>query len=252
MSRRLGQAWAWWGHLNDAQALWTAVGSAGLATLGLFGVRVSTVAVLTFFSALVAALGVGALVLIAVVLVAEKGGWLLPLERPSNAPHGAPAPSSGTPAEVHRPRIELDDVPPAVLLYESAVPKYRLQQVWFKNSDSDAIAKDVSAKVTVINERHRVAFLECVCGWAIGGPPTYQAPRFSLSATTDIAPNGLPGRLNVFLRYPRDQICYVISNEGRETYPDGRDPKLAVLRGRFLVSVTLAGSGCRRSSGSPS
>lgn len=82
MRRRLGRAWEWWGHLNNAQILWTALTTGAGTVLAIVGSRRGTIDVVTLFSSVVAAIGAAALVLIAVLLLAESAGWLPPRHRP--------------------------------------------------------------------------------------------------------------------------------------------------------------------------
>src|SRR3989442_4863308 len=81
MWERVLQLWKWYGHLNNVQTLGAILGALALAILGVFGIRVSTVDVLTQLSVLLAAVGVAALVFIAFMTGASKIGWLPPTDR---------------------------------------------------------------------------------------------------------------------------------------------------------------------------
>lgn len=88
---RFRHLWEWWGHLNNAQALWSVLVSAATAALGFVGFQAAPVDVLRVLSVVIAALGVSALVFIAYVTTAARIGWLPPTERNI---HHVPLPDS--------------------------------------------------------------------------------------------------------------------------------------------------------------
>lgn len=80
--RRVRQAWAWWGHINNAQALVATLGAGAVAVIALLGGKDAPMGPVDLFWQVLASLGVSALVLIALLTVARWAGWHPPVDEP--------------------------------------------------------------------------------------------------------------------------------------------------------------------------
>jgi hypothetical protein len=59
----------------------------------------------------------------------------------------------------------------------------------------------------------------------------------------DIAPNDIAAKLNLVLKWPGADECYLFWREGLATHPDGRHPRQRLGTGSHVVMINLRGVG---------
>lgn len=133
---------------------------------------------------------------------------------------------------------------------------YRLLQVWFRNiprddhPTSDAIANNVSAEIEFWDREGREKLFPGVLGqWAVTRAPTHISPISigEASPRIDMEPGYTTYKLRVALKFPDEDECYpyamehFVGTSASSLATIGRNPKMAIPKGIFLMRVHLLG-----------
>lgn len=130
--------------------------------------------------------------------------------------------------------------------HSDASPSFHLTQLWFRNrGGTPTIAQRVTARVSVVEGSYLPVPPTFVAHWIDKNLPANMGPLDleNLTAEKDLPPNDIPAKLNLVLKWPGEEECYLFFREGLATYPDGRIRSHRLGLGHHELRVRLKGIG---------
>ena len=145
-----------------------------------------------------------------------------------------------------QPQITYDQSRRAALYNSDGQAIYHIVQAWFKNSpvtySQQSVARQVSPTLEFWDKDAQHQYFSINGMWAKDTAPDHVG--FSgIEPEKDIAPNDLPHKVMIALKWQQDEACYGYAKESFQPYPDGRNPSKELPIGEYKVCVKLRGVG---------